>query len=355
MTQATPALPTSQHLGDLTQLPPGYPGAQRLPLSKLQAWESLDYGMFICFGMSTFTGSEYPDGTSPARMYAPDQLDVDQWVQVARDAGMRYAVLTAKHVAGHCLWPSDHTDYHVGNSSEPTDVVEAFFKACDKYGIAPGLYYSSWDNHHLFGSRTMSQVNPPFPPYTTRAYRDFQLAQVEELLTRYGPIAEMWIDIPYVLGHDGRVEQYEQVARLAPDALIMMNTGFGNGMDIKVEQTWPTDLVAIERELPPSNGGHQRWRQLVLDKQLMYRGPSDFLTVPCEPQWFYLPAEVCEPVGREWFWTAEDQLRSHEELLGMRLLCQARHANLLLSVPPDQTGRIPPSTVEALTRLATRA
>src|SRR5213593_4641814 len=92
-------------------------GAQRLSLDALQKWEQLGYGMFIHFGMSTFVGQELPDGKAPSTTYAPDKLDVDQWISVARDCGMKYAVLTAKHVAGHCLWPSALTDYDIDTSS----------------------------------------------------------------------------------------------------------------------------------------------------------------------------------------------------------------------------------------------
>ena len=63
-------------------------GAQRLSLSKLRAWEDLGYGMFISFGMTTFVGIEIPDGKAPASTYNPDKLDVDQWIQIARDAGL---------------------------------------------------------------------------------------------------------------------------------------------------------------------------------------------------------------------------------------------------------------------------
>ena len=188
-------------------------GAQRLSLTQLRQWEALQFGMFIHFGMSTFEGQELPLGNSPSTTYAPDRLDVDQWVSVARDAGMKYAVLTTKHVAGHCLWPSQHTDYHVGTSGNPTDVVEAFVNACDQRGIMPGLYYCSWDNHHRFGSLTRSDLVPlgadtggPLGPlsepstraYTTRAYQEFQSAQIEELLTQYGNIGEVWRSYPVV-------------------------------------------------------------------------------------------------------------------------------------------------------------
>src|SRR5680860_647857 len=116
-------------------------GDQRLSLRKLKDWESLGYGMFIHFGMSTYLGKEKPDGSADPSLYAPDNLDVDQWISVAKEAGMKYAVLTTKHVAGHCLWPSKYTDYTVANSTNRTDVVLQLVNACKKYGIKHGIYY----------------------------------------------------------------------------------------------------------------------------------------------------------------------------------------------------------------------
>lgn len=313
-------------------------GAQRHAIEALRRWEQMQYGMFIHFGMSTFLGQELPSGNEPSSAYAPDRLNVDQWMSVASDAGMKYAVLTAKHVSGHCLWPSAQTDYHVGTSGNKTDVVEAFVGACQRHGIRAGLYYCSWDNHHTFGSQTPSMVAFDRAS-TTQQYRDFQLRQIEELLTRYGKLVEVWIDIPGVLGADGRRRQYEQIAQLQPEAMIMMNSGFGDGSALKQDYAWPTDLMAIERWLPASNRGYQPWHRLAAE-------------TGAAAQDYYLPGEVCDPIGYEWFDVEGDGLRSDAELLGMRLICRERHANLLLDVPPDRHGLIPQHRVDALARLA---
>ncbi len=304
-------------------------GAQRLSLEALKQWEALKYGMFIHYGMSTYTGSELPDGTHPSTLYAPDRLDVDQWVSVARDAGMKYAVLTTKHVAGHCLWPTKLNDYHVGTSSNKTDVIEAFVSACEKRGVLPGLYYCSWDNHNRFGSVTPSDAQLSF---TTRAYMDFQTAQIQELLTQYGNVGEVWIDIPLVLPRFYRQELYDQIARLQPKALIMMNNGISDGSSYPIDKAWPADLIAIERFLPNSHTGHVKWREI-------------------EGKKYYMPGEVCDPIGREWFFTEADQPRSDAELLGMYLVTISRGANLLLDVGPDKHGLIPQKYIEALQRL----
>jgi alpha-L-fucosidase len=306
-------------------------GNQRLPLESLKAWESLKYGMFIHFGMSTFDGDELSKGDQPSTHYCPDKLDVDQWVSVARDAGMKYAVLTTKHVAGHCLWPSQHTDYHVGTSGNRTDVVEAFVKACEKRGLMPGFYYCSWDNHHLFDSLTPSMTSSN-EAFTTRTYQAFQSAQIQELLTQYGAVGEVWIDIPKVLPRCYRQELYNQIATLQPDALIMMNNGIGDGSKYPVENAWPADLIAIERFLPNSHTGHVKWRQI-------------------EGKSYYMPGEVCDPIGREWFFTKNDRPRSDAELLGMYLVSVSRGTNLLLDVGPDKHGLIPMDYIDALSRL----
>jgi alpha-L-fucosidase len=304
---------------------------QRLPLEKLQAWESLGYGMFIHFGMSTFDFEELSMGDKPSSFYAPDALDVDQWVRVARDAGMKYAVLTTKHVSGHCLWPSKYTDYTVATSGNKTDVVGEFVSACAKYGVMPSFYYCSWDNHHPFGSLTPSMTQWEYA-FTTEEYRAFQTSQITELLTQYGRIGEVWIDIPKVLPRDYRHMLYAHIAKLQPDAIIMMNNGIGDGSSLSIPFTWPTDIVAIERFLPGSYVGYQPVREI-------------------EGKQYYLPGEVCDPIGREWFYQESDRPRSDGELLGMYLVIRTRHANLLLDVPPDKHGVIPKPSVDALMRL----
>lgn len=114
-----------------------------------------------------------------------------------------------------------------------------------------------------------------------------------------------------------------------------MNSGLGNNTGtLPVNASWRTDVVTIERNLPSSLGGYRRWHRL----ELTIDGHEEY----------YLPGEVCDPIGDEWFCINEDRPRSGVELLGMRLICRERHANLLLNVPPDQHGMIPDCYVTAL-------
>jgi alpha-L-fucosidase len=317
-------------------------GAQRLTVAELRHWQKLKYGMFIHFGMSTFTGDELDNGKSPAQLFNPSRLDVAQWISVARDAGMTYAVLTAKHVAGHCLWKTAHTPYSIVNSGNTTDIVEAFVNECVKKGIKPGLYYCSWDNHNRFGSQTPSDrykgdwndmnyfpkdQEDGFAPYTTTLYQNFQTAQITELLTQYGEIMELWIDIPGLLGKGYRSYLYQYATQLQPSLIVMMNSGLDSSYN--ADYAFPSDIRAFERNLPDNYSGWER----ISSKD------------------YYLPGEFCQPIGKQWFFADRDLSRSKEELLDEYLFCRKNDINYLLDVPPDKSGRLPVDSVKKLMEL----
>jgi alpha-L-fucosidase len=318
-------------------------GAQRLTTAELRNWQKLKYGMFIHFGMSTFTGDEYDKGMSPAEVFNPVRLDVAQWVSVARDAGMTYAVLTAKHVAGHCLWKTAHTPYSIINSGNKTDIVEVFINECNRKGIKPGLYYCSWDNHNRFGSQTPSDSykgkwndmnyfpkdqEEGFAPYTTSLYHNFQTAQITELLTRYGEIMELWIDIPGILGKGYRSFLYQYASQLQPKMIVMMNCGLDPIYNY--DYAFPSDIRAFERNLPENYNG---W-QAIDNKD------------------YYLPGEFCQPIGKQWFFADGDLSRPSAELLDEYRFCRKNEINYLLDVPPDKSGLLPDDSVKKLMELS---
>ena len=327
--------------------PPQRRDAQRLSLAKLKEWEDWGYGMFIHFGLSTFVDRKSPRLEDPIRAYNPDTLDVGQWISVARDAGMKYVVLTTKSANGHCLWPSEHTDYTIANSPNQTDVVEKLVQACQKRLVKPGLYYNSSDRHHLFGSLTRSDAKRRFmksfpktqdeglPPYTTSVYQTFMTAQITELLTKYGPIAEMWIDLPGELGRGYRTFLYHHMAELQPETYIMMNKGTSDSTRYNYLYSFPSDLLAIERGMPPESG-YQKWRTV-------------------EGKEYYMPGEVCDPIGRNWYYRPPDPPRPDQQLREQYLACRQRRVNLLLDVPPDKHGLIPDEYAQALMRLRKNA
>ena len=299
----------------------------------LAEWESLRFGMFIHFGMSTFTGQEFGAVTAEATEYAPTALDVDQWIRVAREGGMKYAVLTTKHCYGHALWDSRYTGYDVEAGPVKIDVVRAFVDACRKHGLKPGFYYLlGWDKVNQWAR-------------TPEDYEAFCSAQIEELLTGYGPITEIWLDIPWDMGPETDqvlARLYDKIKSLQPDCLVLLNQGFVDGsavhelpptyshrkFDLPPVLLWPKDLINGEVTVPPASGH---------DPRMTVRGTTH-----------YLPMETCDTLAHHWFWEAGDALKSVRTLVRLYRSTVDKGANLLLNLAPDRTGRIPEATAKRL-------
>src|SRR3954451_12115844 len=170
----------------------------------IEAWQEKRFGMFIHWGPVALTGTkmawsrgkEVPieEYDQLYKRFNPSAFDADQWTRIAKDAGMKYLVITSKHHDGFCLWPSKYTDYHIGNAPFKRDVLKELRAACDKNGVQFGTYYSlvDWrDPDYPLGS----------PGGTTKKEhsdmeRYYQLIrnQTKELITDYGPLGVMWFD-----------------------------------------------------------------------------------------------------------------------------------------------------------------
>lgn len=159
---------------------------------------------------------EWSDGKASPSLFCPTQLDTDQWVRALRNAGMRGAILTAKHHDGFCLWPSKLTNYTVALSpyrNGKGDIVGELSRSCAKYGLKFGIYLSPWDRHD--------------ERYGTPAYDEFYVGQLTELLTQYGKIFTVWLDGACGTYLDGKPKQaydfdryYETIRRLQPGCII---------------------------------------------------------------------------------------------------------------------------------------
>ena len=303
----------------------------------LAVWQSYKYGMFIHFGMATFTGrsneNDPRNADAPSSLYAPTDLDVDQWIRVARDAGMKYAVLTAKHTAGHCLWDSKvrfrgkEFDYDVATSGHPTDVVAAFVKACKKYGIAPGLYWCPLDFHN--------NSVPPKPQWNAGQLPDdfYQFAQDQfaELIKCYPDVGYYWIDVPRSASEPQRQALYDLIKRQRPGALVLFNCHASTIESCQKRNGWPTDILNTERA--PFK-------------------PGEFTPVQTwQGKTYHLGYEHCDCLAQHWFWYKDDQPRPVAELHRLYRGVVDTGGTLLLDVAPDQAGRIPESSVKALMEL----
>ena len=306
---------------------------------QIRIWRELKYGMFIHYGLSTFVGDDMANGDNPATAYAPTHLDVDQWVRTARDAGMKYVVLTAKHVSGFCLWDSKviwkgkEFDYDVAASSDTTDVVAEFIAACKKYGLWPGIYYCTMDLCHSMREITW---NPKLPALSDE-YFTLMKDHLRELHTEHPDIAIQWLDIPRHLTNGQRSELYNLIRSLNPDCVIMFNYGT-ESQDIKgsftiekvLDVSWPTDV--LNSEVTMLKEPFQTCQE--------FNGKT-----------YELGYEHCISIAEEWFWKPDESLKSVAELYTMYREVMRLNGNFLLNVPPDKTGLIPVTSVKRLMEL----
>jgi alpha-L-fucosidase len=303
----------------------------------IEQWRSLDYGMFVCFGMSTFIANEYGTGKEDPATYAPTNLDVDQWIRVARDAGMKYAVLLAKHAAGHCLWDSKvqfrgkEFDHDIATSGNKTDVVAEFVKACKKYGLTPGLYWCLEDHRNNSKLGKAQQRTEPLPD----DFFQFAQDQLTELAQLYPAIKYYWLDIPAAASATQRVALYDLIKRQGPGMIVLFNNGISKPKGpltiANFQRAWPTDVLTTE--LWPIQPG---W----FEPEQTWQGKT-----------YRLGYEHCDVIGKKWFWFEDDLPRPVSELAKLYQGVHAAGGNLLLSVPPDRTGRIPEYHVKALMEL----
>lgn len=282
-----------------------------LPTPDQLAWQRDALGVFFHFGLNTFHGKEWSDGALPAASFNPTELDAEQWVRTAASMDAKYVVLTAKHHDGFCLWPTATTDYSVASSpwrDGAGDVVAEVAAACRKHGIKLGLYLSPWDRNA-----------PSYPD--AEAYDEFYLAQLRELCTNYGQLAELWFD---GAGSQGRAYAWDRISdlitELQPHAMVF-NMGaptirwVGNEDGLAAD---PVRYVVTETEF--SN----------------YTVHSAALT-----EALYLPPECDVSIRRGWFWHPDDAPKDLDHLLAIYYRSIGLGANLLLNLPPDTRGLIP--------------
>jgi len=219
-------------------IPPVHPEAMR-------AWQDKRFGMFIHWGPVSLTaheigwsrGAQTPieEYDNLYKKFNPTLFDADAWVKVAKDAGMKYMVLTTKHHDGFCLWDTKLTDYNIMNSPFHRDVVKELAEACKKGGIAFGTYYSVCDWHHPDFPLTSPGGSVKREKSDLDSYNKYLLGQIRELVTNYGPLLTIWNDVPQMFQGRG-VKTIEMVRSLQPDITINNRSGDGGDYDTPEQQ-----------------------------------------------------------------------------------------------------------------------
>jgi len=304
------------------------------------SWQRDELALFLHFGVNTFTDREWGDGREDPSIFAPSALDARQWARAARAAGARALILTAKHHDGFCLWPTRTTAHSVAASqwrSGSGDVVREFADACHAEGLKAGLYLSPWDRN-----------NPAYGD--SPRYNDLYCDQLTELLTRYGPIAEVWFDGANGEGPNGKRQIYDWprffglVRRLQPNAVMFSDAGpdvrwCGNEKGTAGDPNWST----VNPDAVPFPGADGPG---IIDA-LQHGDPNGTVWRPAEvdvsirPGWFYHPAE-------------NDRVRTVDDLEGLYFSSVGRNGKLLLNVPPTRDGLLHSTDVARLGQLRGR-
>lgn len=276
-----------------------------VPAPRQLAWQRDELWIFTHFGVNTFTDKEWGDGTEDPKIFNPARFDAHQWAATAKDAGFKGIILTAKHHDGFCLWPTAQTEHCLRNSpwrDGKGDVVREVADACRAAGLKFGFYLSPWDRNS--------------PKYEDgKAYDDYFAAQLEELLTGYGPVSEVWFD---GAGSEGHVydwqRYYAAIRRHQPGAVIAIC-----GPDVR----WVGNEDGVARET--------EWS--VRD--------ADAATGPGQDGKAWHPAECDVSIRPGWFWhqSQDGQVKSLARLLDIYYKSVGRNAGLLLNVPPTSEGR----------------
>jgi alpha-L-fucosidase len=282
-------------------------GSRNRP-ERLEWFRDLGFGMFIHWSVDAPLGGVISHSLVGAsedytrrffedlpRAFNPRKFHPEDWAALAKMAGMKYVVFTAKHHAGFCMFDTKTTPFSVMNTPWGKDVTGPILKAFRDQGIATGLYFSPDDFHYLHGAgRPMARApHAGVAPAEVPGLLDFDRAQVRELMTNYGPIDIVFFDGP-------------------PEGLR--------------EVAWDTQ---------PST---------VVTRGAMETPEQRLPGVPLDRPW-----EACVTMGTEWpYRPAQEKYKSGTELIEMLIETRAKGGNLLLNVGPKPDGELPIEQEERL-------
>lgn len=317
-----------------------------VPHERQVAWQELEFYGFVHFNMNTFSDREWGFGDEKPEQFNPTELDARQWARIAKEAGMKQLIITAKHHDGFVLWPSEYTEHSVKNSpwrDGKGDLVKEFVDACREYGLKVGIYYSPWDRNH--------------PDYGKPEYRTYMKNQLTELLTNYGEISEVWFD--GANGGDGwygganesrKVDKksyyqwpsvIELVRELQPTAMIFGDGGpdvrwIGNEHGFAYETTWSNlERDSIYAGMPEYS---QKWAPGQENGNYWVPGEAD---VSIRPGWYYHKYE-------------DHMVKSLPDLMEIFYKSIGQNSSLLINFPVDTRGLIHENDEAAILKMAAK-
>ncbi len=326
-----------------------------VPSERQVRFQQLEFYAFVHFTVNTFTGQEWGDGKEDPQIFNPYKLDAEQWVRAIKAAGMRGLILTCKHHDGFCLWPSKYTEHSVAASpfrNGKGDVVKEVADACAKYGIRFGVYLSPWDrNCRLYGHG--------------KAYDDYFVNQLTELLTNYGEVFSVWFDGACGEGDNGKKQYYDwdryyaAIRELQPNACINVcgpdirwcgnEAGYTRKAEWSVVPARTRDTEKIAEASQHEDNEEFRQRKIhAWDGDL---GSREILEGETDLVWY--PAEVNTSIRPGWFYHEheDDKVRSLDDLINVYNCSVGGNATFLLNIPPTPEGLFHENDVKRLVEI----
>jgi alpha-L-fucosidase len=280
------------------------------------------FGMFVHWGPVTLRGTEIgwsradqvpkEDYDNLYKEFNPLLFNADAWVKAAKDAGMKYLTITARHHDGFCLWPTAFTDYNIMNSPYKKDVVGALAAACKKQGIKLCIYYSVLDWYHPDYPIHSAKDQSVDPTSDMGRYVTFMKNQLKELITKYDPYM-LWFDgaweKPWTdeMGHN----MYAYLKKLKPDVII--NNRLGKEIAAVSNKKIDVSKMIGDYDTP---------------EQVVGRLNMD------------IPWESCFTICNQWSWKPNDKMKTLKTCLDIISTTAGGNGNLLLNVGPMPDGRI---------------
>ena len=306
------------------------------PSNSLEWWSDSKFGMFLHWGLYSqaagdwnghrYKGNEHfmiyeklsiKEYSTLASDFNPTLFNAEQWVTMAKDAGMKYMVLTTKHHDGFAMYNSPSSDYNILTKTPfKRDPVKELAEACKKNGMKLGFYYSlgrDWEdpdvptNWPTKGGRSNLADFPNEDIKDIAKYFERKVKpQIRELLTQYGPVAVLWFDTPELITKAQSEELLQMIKTLQPDCIV--NNRIGNGLG---------DYYVSEQQISKD----------------------------ANPK----PWEACITMSRGWAFNRHDNEWKSPELLVRQLVeIVSKGGNLLLNIGPKGDGMFPPEAVERL-------
>ncbi len=334
------------------------------PSPKQIRFADWEIGAFFHYTLNPFTGQEHGDGQEPPSKFNPTELNVEQWILTAKSMGARYAVLTARHEGGFCLWPSKTTEYSIKNSPYKNgkgDLVREFVDACRKHGLKVGLYHTAGFDAHAAIGRYEGPLKLPLQwgstwgravseglekPGRRAGFHKKQVGQMRELLTWYGPIDFMWSDHWDATDPNGVWRAVTDLAEKLQPELVFMGPDTwvpGNETGHVVYPMWnAVDTVdGTRNSRPAAAGGDVAMKNTygLLEGDVRKGSPfGKFWRVrECTTHsafhyggWFWHPDHIKKTYPRKTW----EHLDLYYRTVGLG-------ANTIINLPPDTRGLIP--------------